>query len=277
MWKTCISNRICYTQEKFREQNLHLERLFSIKPMTNTSKPYKPYFLEIKTPQIEARLQTQTKINYENHLLDKKLFKIFTNEGKYNQNVLRPNEYPAFKRIYNYKYDDIVKQIKLIEKNRVYKYRIENLKSNYSREEMSKEAELQEKYKNNILKRPKSIPFTPAMNFVSIRQVKQRLEKQLLDAQYYYEQQQNKTSNSHRASSAKKENKSNNSVQSNNKNKSLNKSNRSQSSKNRKSLKIDDDENIQNESKKNLKENIVTCEKSKKETGTTKGTTGKKI
>ena len=45
MWNTSCTNKICFTKEKTYEQNLHLKRLFSIKPRINVTEPYIPSFL----------------------------------------------------------------------------------------------------------------------------------------------------------------------------------------------------------------------------------------
>ena len=72
MWNTTYTNKICYTQEKTYEQNLHLNRLFCTRHQINTTRPYVPNFLVIRGPQREKRRQIQDEINKGNNILEKK-------------------------------------------------------------------------------------------------------------------------------------------------------------------------------------------------------------
>lgn len=291
MWKTCYQNRICYTQDQSREQNQHLERLFCIRPQTNTESPYKPTFLkEREIHQKVKRENIENKINYENQLLDKKLVDIIFKDGQYSKNVLEPKRCPAFDRFYNHKYENLITTIN--NGNRILYTKIGTLKPNYSRIEMSKEAGKQEKYLSNILKRPRSIPYRPALNFLSIEQIKSRLEKQFANNLLFYEQQQqlktqqnNKSKTSRKGSSIKKNGTSRKNTEGGDGGKNLNRSHRSQSSKNRKSLKINEEGEIEENGKKKSSKNkenessgVNTCAMggNKKENATTKATTNKK-
>ena len=61
MWNTSCSNKICFTQDKTYEQNLHLKRLFCVRPEINVTRPFSPKFLEIRAPQKEKRRQVRLK------------------------------------------------------------------------------------------------------------------------------------------------------------------------------------------------------------------------
>lgn len=278
MWNTSCSNKICFTQDKTYEQNLHLKRLFCIRPEINTTEPYKPDFLKIKAPQKAKRKQTQDQIDKDNYILEKKLLEVFIKNGKYSRYEVEPKEiYPAFRRYSRLKFSDIINLIKIHFENQKLENKLINIKSTYDNGNLRKEAEKQQKYLNNILNRPKSISFTPALNFISIEQLHKRLKNQLFIQQRYLNGQQNNNDNLKRRHSSSylpnntnnsKMNKSNGQI-----NKSGNKSNRShrsQSSKNRKSLKINNDIDAGNDEKSN--------KKNKKEGGTTKAdtNTGKK-
>lgn len=301
MWKTCFQNRICQTQDQSREQNQHIERLFYVKPMINSSEPYKPLFLKDKVHQQVLKEDLETKVNYENNIIETRKREIKYKDGQYSKNVLEPKIYPAFDGYINRKNEE--RQNKIDLSNYKFYWKIETLRPNYSRRQMHKEAKDQEKYLNNILKRPKSIPYRPALNFLSIDQIKSRLEKQLainllyrqqLQQELINQQQQqnnntnNKSKTSRKGSSAKKNGGGSrkNTEGGNSLNKSK-RSHRSQSSKNRKSLKINEGGEIEengkgnnnnNEGKGNVNNGCLTfgMEVNKKENSTTKATTTKK-
>ena len=268
MWNTSCTNKICFTQDKTNEQNLHLKRLFCIRPQIDVTEPYVPDFLKIRGPQREKRRQTQDKINKENNILERKLIDVYIKNGKYSKYVVMPKEiYPAFRRYSNLKISDIINMININFSNQRLKNKIINLKSNYDNDEMHKEAEKQEKYLQNILNRPKSIPFTPALNFISIEQLHKRLKNQLIRQQKYLNEQQTTNENiSKRGNSAghlrtntnnnnSKINKTNENNKSGNR---TNRSKRSQSSKNKKSLKINSDIEIENQNDKKIKKDTTT-------------------
>ena len=285
MWNTSCSNRICFTQDRTYEQNLHLKRLFCVRPEINVTRPFSPKFLEIRAPQKEKRRQTQDKINKENDILTKKILEVYFKNGKYSKYVVKPKEiYPAFRRYSGLKFNDIIKLVKINNDNFRLENKLLNLKSTYDNEEMRKEAEKQEKYLNNLLNRPKSIPFTPALNFISIEQLHSRLKNQLIRQQQYLNEQQN-INNENTGNNSKRRNSShqlrngteNNSKidkingESNKKGNKTNRSQRSQSSKKKKSLNLNGDMQIDNN-----KNNDDIDKKVKKETGTTKSNTGAK-
>lgn len=268
MWNTSCSNKICFTQDKTYEQNLHLKRLFCIRPQINVSRPYTPNFLLIKGPQREKRKQTQVEINKGNYILQRKIIDVNNKNGKYSKYVVMPKEiYPAFRRYSNLKISDIINMININFDNQRLQNKIINLKSNYDNDEMHKEAEKQEKYLQNILNRPKSIPFTPALNFISIEQLHKRLKNQLIRQQKYLNEQQTTNENiSKRGNSAGhlRTNTNNNNSKINKKNENnksgnrTNRSKRSQSSKNKKSLKINSDIEIENQNDKRIKKDTTT-------------------
>lgn len=267
MWNISCSNRICFTQDRTYEQNLHLNRLFCIRPEINITRPYTPKFLKQKAPQKEKKRQIQDKIDFENNILTKKILEVYFKNGKYSKNIVQPKEvYPAFRRYSGFKFNDIIKLVKINTDNMRLENKLINLKSTYDNGEMRKEAEKQEKYLNNLLNRPKSIPFTPSLDFISIEQLHSRLKKQLILQQQYLNEQQttNTGNNSIRKNST---NQIRSLTENNNNNKNLNtskQSKKSHSSKNKKSLNINSD--IQIDSIKNKEGNEG---KVKKDTGTT--------
>lgn len=273
MWNTSCSNRICFTQDKTTEQNLHLQRLFCVRPEINVKEPYIPKFLRIRGPQKEKRRQTQDKIDKDNFILEKKIIEIYIKNGKYSKYEVEPKQiYPAFRRYSRLKLSDIIKLINIHFDNKRLENKIINLKSTYDNREMRKEAEKQEKYLQNILNRPKSIPFAPALKFYSLEQLHNRFKKQLIRQQRYFSEKQNNNGNVRHSTNYLRTNTNNNSRinKSNgqtNKNENMtNRSQRSQSSKNRKSLKLNSDINIENNNGGNNK-------KIKNEIGTTKDNT----
>ena len=275
MWTTACSNKICFTQEKTLEQNLHLKRLFFIRPQINIEEPYVPRFLRVKGSQKENKRQIQNKIDKDNNILEKKILEIYFKNGKYSKYEVEPKQiYPAFRRYSNFKFDEIMRILNINFDNYRFQNKIINLKPNYDYGEMRKEAEKQEKYLYNILNRPKSIPFAPALNFISIEQLHNRLKNSFLKQKQNLTDQQSIKSKNRGNSAIQMRTKSNDSKInkstdenniSDNKN---NRSKRSQSSKNKKTLNLNNE--IQTENSKDHDKKV------KKETGTTKCNTENK-
>jgi hypothetical protein len=271
MWNTACVNQLCFHKDKTNEQNLHLARLFCIRPQVNTTRPFVPKFLEIRAPQKEKKKQIQAQINKDNNILNNKIIEVFLKNSKYSQQPKK--EYPAFRRYSNLKYEDIIRLSNIALENIKFENKINNLRPTYEYGKMRKEAEKQEIYLNNLLNRPKSIPFTPSLNFISIEQLHNRLKKQLIrqQLQFLNEERINtvgKNMKRRNSTSQMRTNTNNNSkINKNNgeKNKSGNKANRSQSSKNIRPLAINPDiqiENIiddKNKDKKSKKETTTKC------------------
>ena len=233
MWNTAYTNKICYTQDKINEQNLHLRRLYCIRPQIDITTPFTPDFLKLRASKREKRKQIQDKIDKENLILTKKKIEILIKNGKYSKDAVEPKEiYPAFRRYSNYKISDIIDFLHIYNDNQRLRNKLVNLKSTYDKREMRKEAENQEKYLHNILNRPKSIPFTPALKFLSIDQLHRRLKNRLIRQQYYTEVDNNNENNKRGNSANYIKTNSNNSKinQTNEKNKNGNKTNRSKRS-----------------------------------------------
>ena len=271
MWNTSCTNRICYTKEKTYEQNLHLRRLFSIKPRINVIEPYIPSFLYSGGWQREKKRQEEDKVEKTNYIYFNKILETKMRHSKYSKYEVEPKQiYPAFRRYSKYKLDDIIKMLNIKKDNVRLENKLSEIKSTYERGEMRKEAEKQTKYLNNLLNRPKSIPYAPQLEFLSIDQVNNRLRNKIIKTQRYFRTQSSITDEKRRNSMRELRNKMNNSNIKGKKNKSFNKSNTSkknQDSKDKKSLKITENncvngkkESINSSNKKtNKKETTTKC------------------
>jgi len=277
MWNTSCSNKLCFHKDKTNEQNMHLARLFCIRPQVNTTRPFVPKFLEIRAPQKEKKRQIQSQIDKDNNILNNKILEVFLKNSKYSQQPKK--EYPAFRRYSNLKYEDIIRLSNIALENMKFENKIANLKPTYEYWEMRKDAEKQEIYLNNLLNRPKSIPFNPALNFISIEQLHHRLKRQFIrqQLQYLNEERNITVGNNLRRgnSSTQLRTRTNNNSKINKTNgessKSGKKASRSQSSKNIRSLKINPDTQFESNINDKDKDN-----KSKKETTTKSNTLVKK-
>ena len=271
MWNTSCTNKICYTKEKTYEQNLHLKRLFSIKPRINVIEPYIPSFLYSGGWQREKKRQEEDKVEKTNYIYFNKILETKMRHSKYSKYEVEPKQiYPAFRRYSKYKLDDIIKMLNIKKDNVRLENKLSEIKSTYERGEMRKEAEKQTKYLNNLLNRPKSIPYAPQLEFLSIDQVNNRLRNKIIKTQRYFRTQSSITDEKRRNSMRELRNKMNNSNIKGKKNKSFNKSNTSkknQDSKDNKSLKITENncvngkkESINSSNKKtNKKETTTKC------------------
>ena len=269
MWNTSCTNKICFTKEKTYEQNLHLKRLFSIKPRINVTEPYIPSFLYSGGWQREKKRQEEDKVEKTNYIYFNKILETKMRHSKYSKYEVEPKQiYPAFRRYSKYKLDDIIKMLNIKKDNVRLENKLSEIKSTYERGEMRKEAEKQTKYLNNLLNRPKSIPYAPQLEFLSIDQVNNRLRNKIIKTQRYFRTQSSITDEKRRNSMRELRNKMNNSNIKGKKNKSFNKSNTSkknQDSKEKKSIKI-----IENNCVNGKKEGINSSNKktNKKETTT---------
>ena len=271
MWNNSCTNKICFTKEKTYEQNLHLKRLFSIKPRINVTEPYIPSFLYSGGWQREKKRQEEDKVEKTNYIYFNKILETKMRHSKYSKYEVEPKQiYPAFRRYSKYKLDDIIKMLNIKKDNVRLENKLSEIKSTYERGEMRKEAEKQTKYLNNLLNRPKSIPYAPQLEFLSIDQVNNRLRNKIIKTQRYFRTQSSITDEKRRNSMRELRNKMNNSNIKGKKNKSFNKSNTSkknQDSKDKKSLKITENncvngkkESINSSNKKtNKKETTTKC------------------
>ena len=271
MWNTSCSNKICFTKEKTYEQNLHLRRLFSIRPRITITEPYIPYFMHSGGWQREKKRQEEDKVEKTNYIYFNKILETKMRHSKYSKYEVEPKQiYPAFRRYSKYKLDDIIKMLNIKKDNVRLENKLSEIKSTYERGEMRKEAEKQTKYLNNLLNRPKSIPYAPQLEFLSIDQVNNRLRNKIIKTQRYFRTQSSITDEKRRNSMRELRNKMNNSNIKGKKNKSFNKSNTSkknQDSKDKKSLKITENncvngkkESINSSNKKtNKKETTTKC------------------
>ena len=95
----------------------------------------------------------------------------------YNKKQIRPKLYPAFKRFARFKLSDILKMIKIRKDNMKMENKISEIKSEYEINLMKKEARKQKEYLNNLLNRPKSIPYAPQLSFLSNNKINNRIKR----------------------------------------------------------------------------------------------------
>ncbi len=282
MWNTTCSNKICFTKEKTYEQNLHLKRLYTIRPRITITEPYFPFFMKSGGWQREKKRQEEDKVEKINNIYFTKIFDARLKPGDYNKKKIKPGLYPAFKKLAGYKISDILKILKIKKDNMKMENKISEIKSEYEINLMKKEARKQKEYLNNLLNRPKSIPYAPQLSFLSIDQINNRIKRIKIKSQKHYMTQtsiyndlkrnsmRNLRNNTHNISIKLTKNKSTN----NRTNISINKKN-DQNSKSRKSLEIEYDNNYYINNRKKDMINSTFKKSNKKET-TTKCTTMKK-
>ena len=280
MWNTTCSNKICFTKEKTYEQDLHLKRLYTIRPRLTITEPYIPFFMHSGGWQREKKRQEEDKVGKINNIYFTKVIDAGIKPGQYNKKQVRPKLYPAFKRLARYKLSDILKMIRIRKDNLKMENKISEIKSDYERNEMRKEAEKQKEYLSNLLNRPKSIPYAPQLNFISIDQYNKRMKRnQGIKNQKYYMTQSSIMNDIKRNSMRHIRNNTKNISIKLTKNKSMNNANNlskknNKHSRSRKSLDIESDNNYIN----NKKQDVIysTLKKSNKKDTTTKCTTMKK-
>ena len=192
MWNTQYNNRLCFIQDKIREQRLHLERLFNMQPVIIDNPPFVPKFLQTRLKKEEIEKERQNKIFYENMLLTKKIAEVELKPSYYNSKKLHPKIYPAFKNKKNFRYNEIKKQEDIDKSNFNLLYRITELKSNYDAKKFYEMSKKDKKYKNNISKAKTNQ--NPYLNFETPEEFKRKLEIQL-ENELFWENNNNRNVN----------------------------------------------------------------------------------
>ena len=159
---------------------MHLKRLYAIKPTFKIKSPKKPKFLLNNISRELKRAQTQYNIENENMILRDRLSYIYSKKGPYNQKYLRPKSgLPAFKKTYiNYSFQDIQNMKKTLQENIKIYNKVNNMRSYYEFKDINKEAKLQVKYMNNLLKKNRYIKKPPSLDYINFEQFKQLIEEQ---------------------------------------------------------------------------------------------------
>ena len=180
MKRQLFLNEICDSLDKERDHLMHLKRLYTIKPTFKIKSPKKPKFLLNNISRELKRAQTQYNIENENMILRDRLSHIYSKKGPYNQKYLRPKSgLPAFKKTYiNYSFQDIENMKKTLQENIKIYNKVNNMRSYYEFKDINKEAKLQVKYMNNLLKENRYIKKPPSLDYINFEQFKQLIEAQ---------------------------------------------------------------------------------------------------
>jgi hypothetical protein len=132
MWNLTYSNQKCYEIEKIREHRLHLERIVTMKKGIDIKEPHKPSFLVFKAKKeimeegnyfkILFYIEKNSKINYENQILLKRIIEIENKPSTYHPVNVQVKECPAFdknfyvnkRKKYNLEQDNMVSYINFL-------------------------------------------------------------------------------------------------------------------------------------------------------------------
>ena len=180
MKRKIFLNEICDSLDRERDHLLHLKRLYTIKPTLEIKSPIKPKFLIRNNSKLLKRAQTQYNIDYENEIMKNRLSYIYTKNGPYNQNYLRPKSgLPAFRKTFiKYSFQEVETMQKIFKENIKFYNKVNNMKSYYDNQTMNKEAKKQVKYMNNLLGQNKFIKRPPSLNYIDFEQYKRLVEQQ---------------------------------------------------------------------------------------------------
>jgi len=171
MWNYEHINSICNQFEIKNQQKLHIDRILSSKSRTDSSEPYKPYFLKTKLKKVLMFEEENNKIDYENRNL---LIKIINAELKPSQYSQIPQDCPAFnkKKMYTKR---IYKEIEKYKENVKIYTKISKVHSNYETKKILKDSENYQKISNRIKKKNKTM--MTILNFQSPNYFKKLIEK----------------------------------------------------------------------------------------------------
>jgi len=171
-------NEICDSLDKEKDHLMHLKRLYTMKSTFKIKSPKKPKFLIMNYSRELTRAQTQYNINYGNSILRSRLSYINSKKGPYNQNDIRPKSGKHKKTFINYSFQDLENMKKTLQDNIKIYTKVNNMRSYYEFKEINKNAKLQIKYRNNLLKNNRYIKKPPSLDYVNFEQFKNIMEKQ---------------------------------------------------------------------------------------------------
>ena len=240
MWNYEHINSICNQFEIKNQQKLHIRRILSSKSRTDSSQPYKPYFLKTKLKKAVMLEEEKNKIDYENQNLLIKVIKAKLKPSKYSQN---PEDCPAFnkQRMYTKR---IYKEIEKYKQNVKIYTKISKIHSNYETKKILKDSENYQKICERIKKKNKTMK--TILNFQSPNYFKKLIDNYYLNQSvdnFYNHYNINNYNNSYINSTIKSKNsgyeknnddnnKNNNTNKNTNSNKKNNKLKRSESCQN---------------------------------------------
>ena len=190
MKRQLFLNEICDSLDKERDHLMHLKRLYTIKPTFKIKSPKKPKFLIQNFSRELKRAQTQYNIDIENNMLRNRLSYINSKKGPYNQNDLRPKRGIPKKTFINYSFQDLENITQTLKDNIKIYTKVNNMKSYYPFKDINKNAKLQVKYMNNLLKNNRYIKKEPSLDYINFEQF-----KNIMDNQNEYEENINQESN----------------------------------------------------------------------------------
>jgi len=195
MWNYEHINSICNQFEIKNQQKLHIGRILSSKSRTDSSQPYKPYFLKTKLKKAVMLEEEKNKIDYENQNLLIKVIKAKLKPSKYSQN---PEDCPAFnkQRMYTKR---IYKEIEKYKQNVKIYTKISKIHSIYETKKILKDSENYQKIGERIKKKNKTMK--TILNFQSPSYFKKLIDNYYLnqsadDNFYNYYNNNNNYSNS---------------------------------------------------------------------------------
>ena len=215
MWNYEHINSICNQFEIKNQQKLHIDRILSSKSRTDSSKPYKPYFLITKPKKALMKEEEKNKIEQENQNLLIKVINAKLKPSKYSQ---IPKECPAFnkQRMYTKR---IYKEIEKYKQNVKIYTKISKIHSNYETKKILKDSENYQKICERIKKKNKTMK--TILNFQSPTYFKKLIDGYLnnsVDNFYNYYNYNNSYCNSTiKSKNSRNENENNKNTNSNNK------------------------------------------------------------
>ena len=178
MKRQLFLNEICDSLDKEKDHLMHLKRLYTMKPTFKINPPKKPKFLAHNFSRDLKRAQTQYNIDYENGILRDRLSYINSKKGPYNQNDLRPKTGIPKRTFINYSFQDLENMKKTLQDNIKIYTKVNNMRSYYEFKDINKNAKLQIKYRDNLLKKNRYIKKLPSLDYINFEQFKNIMENQ---------------------------------------------------------------------------------------------------
>lgn len=156
MWESVYLNRHCFYKDKEFEHQHYKDRLYSMKPVMKIKGPYRLKSIEYSEIFYPKRKNNEIKIYNEHY---------FYKTASNSRYTLTPQpEYIEYK-FPNYK--SLNKMRELSKSNRKFYKKLKDIKSDYDRKKVRKEAILQENHFKNMIHNSKNIPYGPTFGFTT--------------------------------------------------------------------------------------------------------------
>lgn len=151
MWSLLNNNIYCAEKEQLKVNQIHFEKLLNTKARLNNKPSEIPFFLKNKSYLRELMRTRDSKINYINNMMNKKLEFVSKSPSRYSRFINSPKYCPALDK-QRFNYARIERDREIASENKSMYKRFKEKKPTYSTKILLKKSENLEHIRNNISK-----------------------------------------------------------------------------------------------------------------------------